>query len=205
MWQGVQVTEASSSRRIGSSDSKTRAQLVDAAERLMLEEGYAAVTSRRVAAKAGLKPQLVHYYFRTMDDLYIEVFRRRAERDLARAERALADNNSLQTLWAMNTDPRGAAFIIEFAALANHRKPIRAEIARYAERFRQVQLGAFTAALDAAGVTEREVPPIAALLLMTGIGQILALERGLGFTTGHDEAVAYIEKAVRGLDKRGRR
>jgi AcrR family transcriptional regulator len=41
-------------RRIGAKDSKTRAQLLDAAERLLLEEGYAAVTSRRLAASAGL-------------------------------------------------------------------------------------------------------------------------------------------------------
>ena len=64
-------------------DSKTRAQLVDAAEQLLFEEGYAAVTSRRVGAKAGLKPQLVHYYFRTMDDLFVEIFRRRADENLA--------------------------------------------------------------------------------------------------------------------------
>ncbi len=68
------------SRRIGGApDAKNRGVLLDAAEALMLEEGYAAVTSRRVADKAGLKPQLVHYYFRTMDDLFLAVFRRRAE------------------------------------------------------------------------------------------------------------------------------
>ena len=61
----------------------TRAQLLDAAEQLMLEEGYAAVTSRRVGRKAGISPQLVHYYFRTMDDLFLEVFRRRAEEGFA--------------------------------------------------------------------------------------------------------------------------
>ena len=60
-------------------DAKNRGVLLDAAEQLMLEDGYAAVTSRRVAERAGLKPQLVHYYFRTMDELFIEVFRRRAE------------------------------------------------------------------------------------------------------------------------------
>ncbi|EUA30299.1 bacterial regulatory s, tetR family protein [Mycobacterium xenopi 4042] len=57
--------------------------LLDAAEQLMLEEGYAAVTSRRVAQKAALKPQLVHYYFRTMDDLFLAAFRRRAEEGFA--------------------------------------------------------------------------------------------------------------------------
>ncbi|HEY6427499.1 MAG TPA: helix-turn-helix domain-containing protein, partial [Acidimicrobiales bacterium] len=75
-------------RRIGAETSKTRTVLLDAAEKLMLEEGYAAVTSRRVAAAAGLKPQLVHYYFRTMDDLFLALFRRRAEQGLERQARA---------------------------------------------------------------------------------------------------------------------
>src|SRR5689334_23494975 len=95
-----------SPRRVGAPDSKTRAQLLDAAEQLLLDEGYAAVTSRRVAAKAGLKPQLVHYYFRTMDDLYVEVFRRRAEANLARLERAIAADGSLHSLWRINADQR---------------------------------------------------------------------------------------------------
>src|SRR6187399_1014731 len=93
VWQGVVVPTASS-RRIGAVDSKTRAQLVDAAEALMVEEGYAAVTSRRVAAKAGLKPQLVHYYFRAMDDLYLEVFRRRADENFARFHQSVGEDAS---------------------------------------------------------------------------------------------------------------
>src|SRR4029077_12777727 len=130
-WQGVRVTTSASPRRIGAEDSNTRAQLLDAAELLLLDEGYAAVTSRRVAAKAGLKPQLVHYYFRAMDDLFVEVFRRRADENFARYERVLAEGGSLRLLWQINVDPRGAAFMIEFVALANHRKAIRAEIADY--------------------------------------------------------------------------
>ncbi len=191
---------AASSRRIGAKDSKTRALLLDAAEALMLEEGYAAVTSRRVAARAELKPQLVHYYFRTMDDLFIEVFRRRAEQDLPRFEQAIAEDGSLRNLWRLNADPRGARFTIEFMALANHRKAIRAEIARYAERFRAAQLDAVTAALAARGVTEERLPPIAALLLMTGLSQLIALEGAIGVTDGHEDTLAYVERAICDLD-----
>ena len=191
---------APSSRRIGAKDSKTRAFLLDAAEALMLEEGYAAVTSRRVAARADLKPQLVHYYFRTMDDLFIEVFRRRAEQDLPRFEQAIAEDGSLRNLWRLNADPRGARFTIEFMALANHRKAIRAEIARYAERFRAAQLDAVTAALAARGVTEERLPPIAALLLMTGLSQLIALEGAIGVTDGHEDTLAYVERAICDLD-----
>ena len=43
-----------SARRIGAPDAKNRMALVDAAEQLMIDEGYAAVTSRRVAEKIGM-------------------------------------------------------------------------------------------------------------------------------------------------------
>ena len=151
-----------SPRRIGAQDSKTRVQLVDAAELLLREEGYAAVTSRRVAARAGLKPQLVHYYFRTMDDLFLEVLRRRAEENLVRFERAITADASLRTLWQLNVDPRGVAFTMEFVALANHRKAIRAEVARYAERFRAAQVEAFRVVLARHGIAEDQLPPIVA-------------------------------------------
>jgi AcrR family transcriptional regulator len=190
----------SSSRRIGAPDSKTRAQLVDAAEALLVQEGYAAVTSRRVAARAGLKPQLVHYYFRTMDDLYLDVFRRRAEQNLAQFEQAIAADGSLRSLWRLNADPRGAAFTIEFVALANHRKAIRAEIARYAERFRAAQIDAITAALAAQGISEAQLPPIVGLLLMTGLSQVLGLEDALGVTAGHETTVAFIERTLAELE-----
>jgi len=42
-----------SARRIGAPDAKNRGLLLDSAEQLMIEEGYAAVTSRRLANKAG--------------------------------------------------------------------------------------------------------------------------------------------------------
>ena len=94
-------------RRLGAEDSSTRLALLDAARALLLEEGYAAVTSRKVAARAGLKPQLVHYYFRTMDDLFLAAFRRRAEQALAHQQRALRSPQPLWSLWEVSRDPRG--------------------------------------------------------------------------------------------------
>ncbi len=194
---------SSQPRRIGAADSKTRARLVEAAETLLLEEGYAAVTSRRVGARAGLKPQLVHYYFRTMDDLFIEVFRRRAEANFTRFERSMAADPSLRTLWRLNADLHGAAFSVEFVALANHRKAIRAEIARYAERFRSAQLEALTAALEADGIAPDQLPPIVGLLLMTGLSQVLALEEALGVTAGHQATVTFVQSMIDRLEPPG--
>ena len=183
-------------RRIGATDSKTRAKLLDAAELLMLEEGYAAVTSRRVGRQAGISPQLVHYYFRTMDDLFVEVFRRRAEEGIARFERAMEVNRSLRTIWEYRNDNAGAAFSLEFAALANHRKTIRTEIAHYAERFRGLQVHAVEIVLNELGVSNDVVSPKVLLLALMGMSQFLALEQGLGVDDGHDEIVAFIDRRL---------
>src|SRR5690349_15341948 len=108
--------------------------LVAATSQVMLEEGYAAASSRRVAARAGVKPALVHYYFPSMDDLFLAVLREGAEANLVRQRVALADDEPLHALWQLNT-AHGARLLMEFMALANHRKEIRSEIAGYAARF----------------------------------------------------------------------
>ena len=64
------------SRRMGSPGSPQWSRMLDAAETILCEEGYAALTSRRVAEHVGAKQRLVYYYFRTMDELAVETFRR---------------------------------------------------------------------------------------------------------------------------------
>jgi AcrR family transcriptional regulator len=180
-------------RRLGATDSKTRSLLIEAAQVLMMRDGYAAVTSRRVAAEAGVKPQLVHYYFRSMDDLFLEVFRSGAQAGIDRFVHAMDVHRSLRTMWRFGTDLQGAAFNVEFVALANHRKAIRDEIASYASRFRELQLEAIGAILADHGVSVDECPPVVVLLAMIGVTQIMALEQVLGVTGGHAEMKAYVE------------
>jgi AcrR family transcriptional regulator len=187
----------SSSRRIGNETSKTRAALLDAAEKLMLEEGYAAVTSRRIAAEAGLKPQLVHYYFRTMDDLFLALFRRRAEQGIQRQAQALDSPQPLWALWDLSRDSRGTALTMEFIALANHRKAIRAEIASVAERLRADQMAGLESVLSGYGVSAEQCPPVVFTVLLSSISRFLVIEReALGMSTGHDETVAFVEAAL---------
>jgi AcrR family transcriptional regulator len=183
-------------RRIGAETSKTRAVLLDAAEKLMLEEGYAAVTSRRVAAAAGLKPQLVHYYFRTMDDLFLALFRRRAEQGLERQARAFDSDQPLWAVWELSRDPRGNALTMEFTALANHRKEIRAEIAASAERYRSELRQGLEAVFERYGMGP-ELPALVCTVLLTSLSRVLVIEREtLGMTTGHRETVAFVESLL---------
>jgi AcrR family transcriptional regulator len=185
-----------SSRRIGAPDAKNRGVLLDAAEQLMLEEGYAAVTSRRLAERAGLKPQLVHYYFRTMEDLFLAVFRRRAEEGLEVQARALESPQPLWALWRFGTDPTATRITMEFAALANHRKSMRAEIAYYAERFRDEQRKAISTALQRYGI-DTDVAPVVWSVLITSVSRVLVLEQELGMSAGHKETVELVERYLR--------
>ena len=189
-----------SARRIGAPDAKNRGVLLDAAEQLMLEEGYAAVTSRRVADKAGLKPQLVHYYFRTMDDLFLAVFRRRAEQGLQLQARALDSPQPLWALWRFSTNPSTTRLTMEFMGLANHRKVLRAEIAYYAERFRDEQNKAMTAALQRYGVNDSDVPPIVWTVFATSVSRVLVMEQALGMSSGHAEMLGFCEQWLRRLE-----
>lgn len=189
-----------SERRIGSEDSASRAALLDAAQELMLEKGYAAVSSRKVAARAGLKPQLVHYYFRTMDDLFLALFRRGAELNLERHSRALESEQPLWALWAFNNEPAGTALMMEFMALANHRAAIRSEIASFAEQFRRQQVEALERILAGYGMSADDPPPVALAVLMTAISRVIAMEEGLGVQSGHAEIRSLVERQLVALE-----
>ena len=190
-----------SNRRIGTENSQTRLALLDATEQLMLEEGYASVTSRRVAQKAGLKPQLVHYYFRTMDDLFLAAFQRRAEAGLAHRSEAFDSDRSLRVLWAFSDDARGTALLMEFAALANHRKSIRAEVARYGELFRLRQTEVLKKVMEEKGIDTQRVPPMVVTVLMTSLSQILVMEEALGISTGHAETREAVNRYLDELER----
>ncbi|BBY82824.1 TetR/AcrR family transcriptional regulator [Mycolicibacterium pulveris] len=189
-----------SGRRIGAPDAKNRGVLIDAAEQLLLEEGYASVTSRRVAEKAGLKPQLVHYYFRTMEDLFLAVFRRMAEAGLEVLSNALASPQPLWALWRFSTRPEATRLTMEFMGLANHRKALRDEIVYFAERFRDEQNKAIEAALARYGVESNDVPPVVWTMFATSVSQALVVERALGMTTGHAEILKFCEEWLRRLE-----
>ena len=113
-----------------------RVAILDATESIMLEEGYAAVSSRKVANRAGLTSQLLHYYFRTMDDSFIAVFQRLEDKYDEHFARAVASDHPIRELWKLSMRPASTGAILEFNALATHRKTIRALIARSGGRDR---------------------------------------------------------------------
>lgn len=170
--------------------------LVAAAEQLMQEEGYVAVSARRVAARAGLKPQLVHYYFRTMDELLLDVFDRFAARFLDRQAQALATPRPLTALWELYMDDSVAVIVIEFFALANHRPAVRDKIAGATEQFRIGQIAELERAMRRVGIDVAAYPASAIVMLMMTISTTLKMESNLDIAHGHAELLALIEGRI---------
>ena len=173
----------------------TREALIEATAQIMLDEGYAAATSRRVAAQAGVKPALVHYYFPSMDDLFVAVLRDKAEAILERQRQAMAESEPLHALWQLNS-AHDTQLFTEFLAMANHRKAILSEIVSYAMRFRDIEEGAMTLALKARGIDLELFPPVVMSMIMGSLARMVIHEQGLGITRGHDQARAFIEQCL---------
>ncbi len=136
----------------------------------------------------------MHYYFRTMDDLFLEIFRRYADQGMEAHQYALASPQPLWALWRFGINPEASRLTMEMAALANHRKALRAEMSRYAEVFREQQRQAFVTALERHGALPSEVPPVVWSILLTGLSTVVMLGEALGVTAGHAETMELVER-----------
>jgi AcrR family transcriptional regulator len=180
-------------RRIGAESSETRAAIIEATEKVIREEGYAAASTRRVALRAGLKPSLVHYYFPTTDDLLLAVFERGAAQSDGMIEAALATDDPVRALWRFFSDNSRTALSVEYLALAIRRPAIREKIAAHSEAMRKEQIALFEQLLDERLSGPDGCPPAGLSVILAGIGRAIFMEGALGVSTGHSEAAAWVE------------
>lgn len=172
----------------------TRTAILDAAEAIMRENGYAAVSSRKVASVAGLKSKLVHYYFQTMDDLFVALLQRVEERHFQSLCEAIASSDPLGALWKLSIDKNLPRLHKEFVALATHRERLRLDIARSAERTRAIYTATLKRAIEDRGLDPAGFPPIALAIIMDGVARVINTDKELGTSAGHAEAIAFIER-----------
>ena len=70
----TRLSRSAGARRVGrppgAAEAQVRESLLSAARSLFLRYGFRAVSSRQVAAAAGVNPAMIHYYFNGKDGLY---------------------------------------------------------------------------------------------------------------------------------------
>lgn len=185
-----------SKRRLGLETSKTRSALMDAVENVMREDGYGALTARRVAERAGLKHQLVYYYFQTLEDLLIATYERHIERNLVRIEQALETERPLHAFWRVHANPPNATLNSEFLSMANHNEAIRTRTVEFGEQVRRLGLEKFEKQFRKPIGGQDAVNPLAVTMAITATGSNLGLETAIGITGGHEELRALIEWCI---------
>lgn len=187
-------------RRPRAATEKKRRRILDATEEIMLKEGYAAVSSRSVASAVGIQAPLVHYYFATIDDLFVAVLERRASRNVERMAEALASPEPLRAWWRLASEPRGTAMFVELLAAANHRPALKAEVGAIAREVRRMQMDALDTLLGEYGLDADLFPPALVAAAIQGLAFSAVQDQVADYDTAPDEAIAAMERLVDRLE-----
>jgi AcrR family transcriptional regulator len=187
---------------MGPVDSETRSLILDGAENLLKEEGYASLTSRRVAERVGIKQQLVYYYFLTMEELIVEAFRRLAKREIPRLEAALASERPLHELWSVCSNTHDARLITEFMALAHRMEGVKKEVIAFVEQTRRMQVIAVSRAIKGADSQSglSAITPLAITFLTTSVALAMTRESSLGISLAHPEVERLVRRCLSELE-----
>jgi AcrR family transcriptional regulator len=171
--------------------------LLDAAERLLVDVGYAGITTRRLAEEAGVNHGLVHYYFGSNENLLVRALERFTDGLIARQLELYSADMSFVEKWRtamrylVSEDVTYEKIWLELQALAWNNADLRARLARVNNEWRAVLTQAF-----AEPHRELKIPmPLEALvsLVMTfNIG--IMVERLGGIEAGHAELLEWIDR-----------
>jgi TetR/AcrR family transcriptional regulator len=178
-----------------SPSTSTEEAFLDAAERLLVEVGYAAITTRRLAEEAGANHGLVHYYFGSMENLLVRVLDRFTERLIARQQAMYGAETPFLEKWRtamryLEEDREYQKVWCELQALAWNRPELREPVARVNDEWRAVLTEALAAPRQRYGI---EMPLDALVSLVITFNEGIILERLSGIETGHRELLGWID------------
>ena len=187
----------------------TAEAFLDAAERLLVEVGHAGVSTRRLAAEAGANQGLVHYYFGSIDELFVQVLERFTERLVARQREMYAADlpfiEKWRTAWRFQEEDLEAGYSkvwMELQALSWNRPDLRPRVARVNNEWRSVLREAFVRAAAEYGLAEDDFPVEALVAMTMTFAQGYALERLEGIDEGHIALLDWIERWLESLEER---
>jgi AcrR family transcriptional regulator len=180
--------------------------LLDAAEKLLLEIGYAGITTRKLAERAGVNHGLVHYYFGSMEDLLTRVVERFTEQLIERQKAMYAAPIPFIDKWRqamrfLDEDAESGYQKVwfEMQAMAWNNEAIRDRLRQVSERWIEVVSAAFEQGLTELGVDRRRYPTKAVVSLVVTFNQGIILERLSGIDSGHRELLRMIDRMLERL------
>jgi AcrR family transcriptional regulator len=175
---------------------ETEEAFLDAAERLLIDDGHAGITTRRLAQEAKANHGLVHYYFGSMENLLVRVLERFTERLVARQRAMYADQEvPFLDKWRtamryLEADRPYQKVWYELQALTWNRPELRERVAHVNAEWRAVLTEALAEPHERYGI---EMPLEALVSLVMTFNEGIMLERLSGIENGHAELLGWID------------
>jgi AcrR family transcriptional regulator len=178
-----------------SARSNAEEALLDAAERLLVEVGHAGITTRRLAQEAGLNHGLVHYYFGSVENVFLRALERFTERLTQRQRAMYAADVPFIEKWRtamryLSEDALYEKVWFELQSLAWNKPEMRDRVARVNAEWRAVLTEAFAEPRDRYGIP---MPLEALVSMVITFNEGIMLERLSGVEEGHRELLEWIE------------
>jgi AcrR family transcriptional regulator len=180
---------------------------LDAAERLLVKEGAAGISTRQLAREAGQNHGLVHYYFGSVDELLLQALERFTARVLARQRAMYGTDAPFAQKWhtAMGFIEEDLAagypkVWAELEALAWHKPELRQRLNKVSDQWRSLLREALDDAIDEYGLDRVPFSAEAWAALVMQFNKGLLFERLLGFERGHSELLAAIDGWLTSLE-----
>ena len=192
-------------RAVSSARSETEQRFLDAAERLLVEIGYARITTRKLAEEAGANLGLVHYYFGTMEELFVQVLERFTEGLITRQRAMYASPAPYIEKWReamryLDEDRPYQKIWWELQAMAWNRPEFQPRVARVHDAWREAMRSAVEEALVRYQLDHSEFSTEAWLALILTVNEGIILERLSGIDRGHAELLAAIDSWLERLE-----
>ncbi len=189
--------------------AETEEAFLDAAERLLIEVGYAGISTRRLAEEAGANHGLVHYYFGSMENLFVRVLERFTERLIARQREmyARADISGAEkwktamSFLEADLEAGYPKIWLELQALGWNHPDIAERVAAVNREWRDVLTEAFDRMIDEYGLDPEQLPLPALVSLAMTFNEGIMVERLSGISAGHRELVEMVARWLDSLEE----
>jgi AcrR family transcriptional regulator len=183
--------------------TEAREALLSATESLLVEVGFAAITVRSVAARAGVNQGLVHYYFSSLHELMLRCLERFTDRLIARQSAMYSAPGPFIDKWraAIRYLDEDAAsgyqkIWFELQAMGWNDPAVRARLTEVHQQWVGVVSAAFDTGMDELGVDRERFPRAAVVALVVTFNEGIMLE-GLGGTdSGHRALLGMVDDWV---------
>ena len=188
---------------------QTEEAFLDAAERLLIEVGYAGISTRRLAEEAGANHGLVHYYFGSMENLFVRVLERFTERLIARQREmyARSDISGLEkwrtAMGYLEADLTAGypKIWLELQALGWNHPDIAERVGQVNGQWRAVLTGAFDEMMDEYGLDRKRFPLPGMVSLVMTFNEGIMVERLSGISAGHGDLLRMVERWLESLEE----